>query len=79
MISFYLTILSLMMSLSIELEIVDNTHTDISATYLDLHLGIDSEGRLRTQVCVKRDDSKFPIVNFQFICSYIPATAAYGV
>ena len=79
MISFHLAILGLMISLSIELEIKDTTYTDISATYLDLHLGIDSEWRLGTQVCVKRDDSKFPIVNFQFICSNIPATPAYGV
>jgi len=28
-----------------ELEIKDITHTDRSASYLDLHLEIDSEGR----------------------------------
>ena len=27
----------------------------------------------------KRDDFKVPIVNFQFICSNIPASPAYGV
>jgi hypothetical protein len=27
----------------------------------------------------KRDDFKFPIVNFPFICSNIPAAPAYGV
>jgi hypothetical protein len=31
----------------IELEIKDTTDTDRSASYLDLHLEIDSEGRLR--------------------------------
>ena len=64
MISLHLAILGLKISLSIELEIKDITYTDISATYIDLHLGIYSEARIRTQVCVKRDDSKFPIVNF---------------
>ena len=33
----------------IELEIKDTTDTDRSASYLDLHLEIDSEGRLRTK------------------------------
>ena len=34
----------------IELEIKDTTYTDISASYLDLHLEIDSEGWLRTKL-----------------------------
>ena len=33
----------------IELEIKDTTDTDRSASYLDLQLEIDSEGRLRTK------------------------------
>ena len=33
----------------IELEIKDTTYTDRSASYLDLHLNIDSEGRLRNE------------------------------
>jgi hypothetical protein len=52
----------------IELEIKDTTDTDRSASYLDLHLKIDSEGRLRTKL-YKIDDFNFPIVNFPFICS----------
>jgi hypothetical protein len=32
----------------IDLEINDTTDTDSSASYLDLHLEIDNEGRLRT-------------------------------
>jgi hypothetical protein len=44
--------------------------------YLDLHLEIDSEGRLTTKLYDKRDDFNFPIVNFSFICSNIPATPA---
>jgi hypothetical protein len=63
----------------IELEIKDTTDTDRSASYLDLHLEIDSEGRLRTKFYDKGDDFNFPIVNFPFICSNIPAAPAYGV
>ena len=63
----------------IELEIKDTTDTDRSASFLNLHLEIDSEGRLRTKPYDKRDDFNFPIVNFPFICSNIPAAPAYGV
>jgi hypothetical protein len=62
----------------IELEIKDTTYTDISASYLDLHLEIDSEGWLRTKLYDKRDDFNFPIVNFPFICCNIPAAPASG-
>jgi hypothetical protein len=34
----------------IELEIKDNTDTDMSASCIDLHIEIDSEGRLRTNL-----------------------------
>ena len=63
----------------IELEIKNTTDTDRSASYLDLHLEIDSEGRLRTKVYDKKDDFNFPIVNFPFICSNIPAAPVYEV
>jgi hypothetical protein len=63
----------------IELEIKDTTDTDRSASYLDLHLKRDCEGQLRTKLYNKRDDFSFPIVNFPFICSNIPAAPAYGV
>ena len=43
---------------------IDITDTAKSASYLDLHLEIDSEGRLRTKPYDKRDDFNFPIVNF---------------
>ena len=62
-----------------ELEIKDTTDTDRSASYLDLHLEIDSEGRLRTKLYDRRDDFNFPIVNFPFICSNIPTAPTYGV
>ena len=63
----------------IELEIQDTTNTDRSAPYLDLHLEIDSEGRLRTKFYHKRDYFNFPIVDFPFICSNIPAAPTDGV
>ena len=52
----------------IELEIKDTTGTDSSTSYFDLTKPYD-----------KRDDFNFPIVNFLFICSNIPAAPAYGV
>jgi len=51
----------------IEIEIKDTTDTARSASYFDLHLEIDSNGRLRTKLYDKRDDFHFPIVNFPFI------------
>jgi hypothetical protein len=50
-----------------------------SASYLDLQLEIDSEGQLRMKLYDKRDDFNFPVVNFPFVCSNIPAAPAYGV
>ena len=38
-----------------ELEIKDTTDTDRSASYLDLHLEIDSEGRLRMKLYDKKN------------------------
>jgi hypothetical protein len=63
----------------IELEIKDTTETERSASYLDLHLEIDSKGGLKTKLYDKRDDFDFPIVNFPFMSSNIPAAPAYGV
>ena len=48
----------------IELEIKDTTDTDGSASYLDLHIEIDSEGKLRTKLYDKRDDFNFPLLTF---------------
>ena len=55
----------------IELEMKDITYTDMSASH--------SDGGLRTKLYDKRDDFNFPIANFPFICSSIPAAPAYGV
>ena len=61
----------------IEIEIKDTTDTARSASYLDLHMQHDL--RLRKKLYDKRDDFNFPIVNFPFICSNIPAAPACGV
>jgi hypothetical protein len=45
----------------IELQIKDTKDTDMSASYLDLHLEIDSEGWFRTKLYNKREDFNFPI------------------
>jgi hypothetical protein len=47
-----------------DLQIKDTTDTDRSASYLDLHLKINSEGRLRTKLYVKRNYFNFPIVQY---------------
>ena len=44
-----------------ELEIKDTTDTDRSASYLDLHLEIDSGGQLRTKLYDKEMISIFPL------------------
>ena len=75
MMSFNLIIM-LIAFIPFEPEIKDTTHTDRSASYLNLRLEIDSEGRLRTRLSDKRDDFNFPIVNFPFIRSIIPAAPA---
>ena len=59
--------------------IQDNVETERSASYLDLHIEIDSKGSLRTKVYDKRYDFNFPIVNFSFMSSNISATPIYVV
>ena len=51
--------------------------TTNTASFLDLHLEMDSEGRLRTKLYDKRDDFNFTIVDFPFIDSSILAASAY--
>jgi hypothetical protein len=60
-----------------ELEIKDTT--DKSASYLDILLNIDYNGRLTTSLYDKRDDFNFAIVNFPLLCSNIPLSPDYGV
>ena len=57
---------------SIDIEIEDTENTVRSASYLNIHLDIYSDDRLRTKLYDKRDYLNFPIVYFPFICSNIP-------
>ena len=49
-----------------------------SASYLDLHLELDNKGPLKTKLYDKRDDFSFPILNFPFLSSKIPAAPDNG-
>ena len=62
-----------------ELEIKDTTESDRCASYLDILLNMDSDGRLTTTLYDKRDDFDFAIVNFPFLCSNVSLSPAYGV
>ena len=62
-----------------ELEIKDTTDTLNAASYLDLHLERDENGKLSIRIYDKRDDFDFQIVNFPYLCSNIPCSPAYGV
>jgi hypothetical protein len=53
----------------IQLEIKDTKDTDRFPAYIDLHLNIDSKGRLATKRYDKKDNLNFPIVNFPLTCS----------
>ena len=62
-----------------EHEIKHTIYTGTFISYLDLHIEIDIEDRLRTKLYEKRDDLSFLILNFPFICSNIPAAPAHIV
>jgi hypothetical protein len=62
-----------------ELEIKDITECSTSASYLDVLLKLDRNGKFSTQLYDKRDDFNFSIVNVPYLCSNIPASPAYGV
>ena len=56
-----------------ELEVKDNTESDKSASYLDILLNIDSNGKLTTSLYDKRDDFDFTIFyvvtyHFHLLC-----------
>jgi hypothetical protein len=55
-----------------ELEVKDTTESQKYSSYRDLHLEI-------AKLYDKRDGFTFPIVNFPFISSNIPASPACGV
>jgi hypothetical protein len=60
-----------------ELDIKDATESEKSASYLDILLNIDSNGRLTITLYDKRDD--FDFVNFPFLCSNILLSPPFGV
>ena len=62
-----------------ELEINETTESYCSASYLDIFLEFDRQGKLNTKIYDKRDDFNFPIVNFPYLSSNIPSSPAYGV
>ena len=62
-----------------ELEIKNTTESIHSSSYLDLQISTDQNGQMYTKLYDKRDDFNFPIVNFPFMDSNIPASPAYGV
>ena len=62
-----------------ELEIKDKTESNTSASYLDLLLLIDRDGKLHTSHYDKRVDFHFHITNFPFSSSNIPYSPAYGI
>ena len=62
-----------------ELEVKDTTESINSASYLDLQLEFDIQGKLNLKLYDKRDDFNFPIVNFPFLSSNILASPVYGV
>jgi hypothetical protein len=57
-------------------EIKDTTKSDISASYLNILLDIDSNGRLKT-LYEKHHDFNFSIVDSSFLCSNIPVYDVY--
>jgi len=63
----------------IEHAIKDATDTDRSASYIDLHLEIDSEWRLRTKLYDKGDHFNFFIVNFPIYVATFQTESAYRV
>ena len=62
----------------VEFEIKDTTDASRPASYLVLHLKIDSEVRLKKNYD-KRDGFNFPIVNFPSLCNSILAAPVNGV
>ena len=62
-----------------ELEVKDTTDAKRSASDFVIHLAIDSRGKLKTNLYVECDYFTFPIINFRFISSNIPASPTYVV
>ena len=61
-----------------ELEINDPRESITSASYLDLLMSLGRDGQLHISIYDKREDFKFNITNFPFLCSNISSSPAYG-
>ena len=73
------TFISMLTNFRVLYEIKDTKESSTSASYLDILLKVDINGKLTTQLYDKRDDFSFSIVNFPHLCSNIPLSPAYGV
>jgi hypothetical protein len=62
-----------------ELEIEDTTESKRSASYLDILLNVNSNGRLTTTLHDKRNDFDFAMIIFSLLSSNVPVSLAYGV
>ena len=62
-----------------ELAIKDTAESNTSASYLDLLLSIESDGKLHTSLYDKRDEFNFHSTNIPFLSSNIPSSPVYGV
>jgi hypothetical protein len=60
-----------------ELEIKDTTDCSTSASYLDILMKLNANGKLSIQLYNKQDYFNFLIVSFPYLCSNIPS--GYGV
>ena len=60
-----------------ELEVKDTNDTAKSASSIAIYLEIDTGWKLKTKLYDKRDEFAFPIINFPFSSSNIPASPAY--
>jgi hypothetical protein len=57
----------------------DTIECSACASYVDVLLKLDTNGKITTQLYDKRDDFNFSKVNFPYLRSNIPASPAYGV
>jgi hypothetical protein len=62
-----------------ELEIKGTAECATSASYLNILLKLDSNGKLTTRLYDKRNDFNFSIINVPYLCSNIPFSPAYVV
>ena len=62
-----------------QLTVEKASTSDDLANYLDLTFIIESDNRVHTKLCGKRNDFDFHFVNFPFLSSNISSSPSYGV